>query len=287
MSMSERARTRRAILCVCAASALFALGAGLVKSVRPEIPVVEMMLFRSVFAALILWPVLARGGITLRTRLPLGHVLRTVAGLAGMFGTYYGTVHLPLATVTALGFTMPMMLASLSVLVLHERVSAPRLMAILAGLVGVLVMLRPWNVAQALPVVPLVVVFVGVLAWAVAMLSIRRMGAKGEANGTIVMWFTLGASLVCGVLTLPVWVTPRWIDVVSLIALGLLSGLAQMLMTEGYRSADSSLVAPFEYGSIVYTTALGIVFWGEYPDLWSFVGIAILVAAGTLVWRRG
>jgi drug/metabolite transporter (DMT)-like permease len=267
---------------------LFAVTAALVKMVAGDIPTAEIVLFRCAVAALVTWPVMRRSGASLRTRYPLGHALRTAAGLAGMFGAFYGYAHLPIVTVTALGFAMPMVLTILSVIVLHERVTRLRLAAVAVGLVGVLVMLRPWQTDQGqLPTGPVLAVLGGVLGWAVAMLTIRRMGALGESNSTIVMWFTLAAAMVALALTVPVWITPSPLTLLALCGVGVISGVAQLSMTEGYRVGETTLVAPFEYGAILYSTALGVTFWGEWPDLWSVAGAAILIAAGMAVWRRG
>ena len=79
--------------------------------------------------------------------------------------------------------------------------------------------------------------------------------------------------------------TPTWFGLAGLLTIGVVTLAAQLLMTEAYRIGETTLVAPFEYGAIVYTTALGVVIWGEVPDVWSLVGIAILVASGIAVWR--
>jgi drug/metabolite transporter (DMT)-like permease len=166
-----------------------------------------------------------------------------------------------------------------------------RLSAVLAGLVGVLVMVRPWNTlggdaADGLPLLPTLWVLGGVLCWALAMITIRRMGAAGESNATIVLWFSLGGSVLAGLATAPVWVTPGGWELAALIGVGLVSAVAQLLMTQAYRTGESSLIAPFEYTAILYTTAMGMAIWGEYPDRWTWAGILIIVAAGLYVWRR-
>lgn len=280
---------RRAIACVCAASACFAVASGIVKALAADIPTMEIVLFRSLVAAIVLLASLrGRGGFSvLRTRRPWGHLGRTIAGFIGMYTAFYGVGHLPLATVTALGFAMPLFLSILSVPLLGERISPLRGGAVVAGLVGVLFMLRPWNTGlDALPPGPVAVVIGGVVAWALAMISIRRMGAVGERNITIVLRFSLGSALLAAVLVVPVWVMPGVWELLGLVAVGVISAAAQMLMTEGYRSGETSLVAPFEYGAIVYSTALGLVIWGEVPDLWTLLGIVVLVGAGLVVWWR-
>jgi drug/metabolite transporter (DMT)-like permease len=267
----------------------FSISAALVKLVASAIPTVEIVLFRSVFAVLALLPLLARqGGLkALRTKRPLAHAGRTLFGFIGMLGSFYGYAVLPLATVTALGFAMPLFLTLLSVPLLGEHVGWRRGSAVLVGLCGVLVIVRPWqDDTLSLPLASLLFVLAGVVCWALAMISIRRMGEAGERNVTIVLWFSLGSSLLAAILTVPVWVTPNLWELAGLIAVGLVSALAQMLMTEGYRGGETTLVAPFEYGAIVHTTALGALIWGEWPDGWTFTGIGILVASGLYIWRR-
>ncbi|MBN8873145.1 MAG: DMT family transporter [Rhodospirillales bacterium] len=287
-SLSAAAR-RHAIVCVLSASATFSFGAAVVKALTESVPIMEIVAARSLVGFLAMLPVLWRqGGIgALATRRPGGHVLRTLYGFIGTVTTIYGYTVLPLATVTALGFAMPLCLTALSVPMLGERVGWRRASAVLVGFGGVMIMLRPWRGgAEALPAFAVGAVLAGVVAWALAMISIRRMGEAGEKNVTIVAWYSLGTALLALVGAVPVWVTPSLGQLAALALAGVLSGTAQLLMTEGYRAGEATLVAPFEYGAIVYTTLLGLVFWGEWPDRWSLLGVAILVGAGLYIWRR-
>ena len=279
---------RRAILCVLGSSASFAIASALVKAASPTIPIIEIILFRSVFALIAMLPFIRGTGLlaALRTRHPVGHILRTIAGFAGMIGSFYGYAHLPLAMVTALGFAMPVFLSILSVPLLGERVNAGRIVSIVAGLVGVLIVLRPWRTEGAIELGPALIVVAGVVAWAAAMVSIRRMGQAGERNITIVLWFAIATSLVSVAASIPVWVTPSPLVWLALIGVGVISGAAQLLMTEGYRSGEATMLAPFEYGAIIYTVLLGWLIWGEVPGVWEATGILFLIAAGLTTWWR-
>ncbi len=279
---------RRAILFVLASSAAFTVSSALVKLASPEIPIVELMLFRSLVAFLFMVPLVVRAGgwTVLHTRRPLSHLMRAVAGLAGMFGSFYGLAHLPIAAVTALGFAMPIFLALISVPLLHERLTVPRAVSIAAGLLGVLLVIRPWQGTKGLPLFEAAVVIAGVAAWALAMASIRSMGQSGERNLTIVVLFSLAASVLSAMLSIPVWVTPRPGVWLLLIGIGAVSGAAQLLMTEGYRSGEASMLAPFEYSAIFYTVLLGWGVWGEVPGVWETGGILVLVASGLFTWWR-
>ncbi len=282
---AEAALRRHAILCVLASSACFAVSSGLVKAVSGDIPTMQIVFFRSLFAGMVVAPLLWRhGGISaLATRRPWMHALRCTMGLGGMWCAFYGLGGLPLATNTALGFAMPLILTLLAIPLLGERVTWQRMMVVLAGLGGVLVICRPWTSGIAL--IPALVVLVGDVFWAATMITIRRMGAVGEANVTIVLWFAIAGTVVAGITAIPVWVMPTLLQFAALAAVGVVSGLAQMLMTEGYRSGQASVVAPFEYGAILYTTLMGIVIWGEWPDGFTLAGIAIIVGAGLYLWR--
>ena len=284
---AARAR-RHAITCVLVQSALFTVAAGLVKAVAPVVPTIEIMLFRSGIALLCMAPLLLRsGGLrALRTRQPWGHAMRITAGFAGMFGSFYGYATMPIATVTALGFAMPIFLALLSVPMLGERLTVPRALSVGAGLLGVMVVLQPWRAGGDVPLVPALVVVLGVMAWAISMVSIRRMGKGGERNITIVSWFAIATTVFSLVLTIPVWVMPSPVVLLALIGVGAISAAAQLVMTEGYRSGEATMLAPFEYGAIIYTVLMGWLIWAEIPGLWEFIGMGFLVLSGLATWWR-
>ncbi|MEJ0015341.1 MAG: DMT family transporter [Acetobacteraceae bacterium] len=274
---------------VLSASAVFTLGSALVKALTAHFPVLEIVMFRSIVGFAVMLPMLARaGGLSaMKTRRPLGYVMRTVYGFIGTVTSVYGFAMLPLVTVTALGFAMPLFLTVLSVPLLGERVGPRRATAVGVGLCGVLVMLRPWHVdADSLAMGPVLAVLAGVFTWALSMISIRKMGAAGERNETIVAWYSLGTAALAAIGCLGEWVTPTPWQFATLVLAGLMSGIAQWLMTEGYRAAETTLVAPFEYGAIIYATALGILIFGEWPDGWSLTGVGILIASGLYIWHR-
>ena len=182
---------------------------------------------------------------------------------------------------------MPLFLTIVSVPLLGERVGPRRATAVVVGLVGVMVMLRPWHVdANSMPLGAVAIVMAGVFTWSLSMINIRQMGDAGERNVTIVSWYSLGTAALAAVGCLTEWVTPSPWQLATLVSAGLLSGFAQLLMTEGYRAAETTLVAPFEYGAIIYATVLGIAIWGEWPDLWSLTGVVVLIASGLYIWHR-
>jgi drug/metabolite transporter (DMT)-like permease len=283
---SLRRSRRRAVLLVLGAAAVFSIAAAFVKGLGGEVPLAQVVFCRNLFAIPVLLPLLlAQGGVrALRTSRPGLHLARLAAGLMGMFGAFYGYAHLPLAMVTALGFTMPLFLTLLSVPLLGERVGPRRGAAVAVGFAGVLLMTGPFDDRGDLTAMG--VVLLGALGWALAMITIRRMGEAGESNVAIVLWFAIGSAVVSGLLCLPVWVWPSPGQWGLLIGTGVVSALAQIMMTEGYRRGEPTLLAPFEYSAILWTTLMGVLLWAELPDGWDFAGIAVLVASGLYIWHR-
>jgi drug/metabolite transporter (DMT)-like permease len=286
--MSSPITNRRAILMVLGAALLFACAAGCVKALQGGIPLAMVVLFRGAFAWPVVLPLVVRAGgwSVLRSRNPWGHVGRVFFGLVGMAGAFHGYATMPLATVTALGFTMPLFLTLLSRPLLGERIDARRLAAVLVGFAGVLVMLRP-GLASPGTAFDIGLVLLAALGWALAMISIRKLGEAGEPGIAIVAWFAIGASVVALCFAWPVWVWPSAWQWLLLLGIGVISALAQLLMTAAYRSGDTTLLAPFEYSGILWTTVLGVLVWNEAPDGWDAAGMAILVGCGLYVWRRG
>jgi len=282
-----RAR-RRAILLVLAAAATFALAAGAVKGLGGAIPLAQIILFRNVFALPILFLLLpgAGGLAALRPRAPWMHLSRTAFGLMGMIGAFVGYTELPLATATVLGFTMPLFLTALSVVLLGERVGWRRWLAVAIGFLGVLLVARPGAEDAALPAGPVLLCLMGAVGWALAMMSIRRLGERGESGVAIVIWFAIGSAAIGAVATVPVWVTPDTGQWLLLLAIGGVSAVAQLFMTEAYRRGETTLLAPFEYSGLLWTTLLGAAIWSEWPGGLDFAGFAVLVGAGLFIWWR-
>jgi drug/metabolite transporter (DMT)-like permease len=211
---------------------------------------------------------------------------RIAAGGVGMIGAFASYAVLPLATAMVLQFTMPLFLTALSAVLLRERVGWRRWSAVIAGFVGVLLVARPGAQEAALPMVPVLLALLGGLGWALAMMSIRRLGDAGEQGVTIVVWFATGCALVSGLATIPVWEDPDARQWVLLIAIGVVSAGAQLLMTEAYRRGEPTLLAPFEYSGLIWTMLLGALFWSEWPGVVDLLGFAVLVGAGLFIWWR-
>jgi drug/metabolite transporter (DMT)-like permease len=278
---------RRAILFILGSAAAYALAAAGVKALGGAIPIAEIIFFRNLVALPALWPLLAAaGGLSaLATRRPWDHAQRSFWGIVATGASFYAYTHMPLALATALGFTMPIFLALLSLALLGERVGPARWAAIGGGFAGVLLILQP-GFGEPPDLAPTAAVLLGAVGWAMAMITIRRLGEGGESGVAIVAWFALASVIVGGAASIPVWVWPTPTQLAILVGIGLVSAGAQLLMTEAYRRSPAALLAPFEYSGIVWTAAIGFLAWGETLNLWDTLGIAVLVGSGLALWRH-
>jgi len=272
----------------------------LIKGLSGDYPVLEIVFVRSLvalglFAWLLWWE---RDSGTLPIQRPWLHAVRGSLGLLS-FTTYYMAIAaLPLATVAAVAFAAPLFVTALSALVLGEPVDGRRWRAVLLGFLGVLVVLRP-GAAAFEPAALLAVL--SALCYAISQTITRELG-RTDSGAMIVLTSTLVAVVVAAASGLVAgdgdrgaglhpslaflvrgWVLPPWGALGRMALCGLISGVGIYCLTQAYRVAPASTVAPFEYVMIGWAVLWGYVFWGDVPGPATLIGVATTVAAGVYV----
>lgn len=268
----------RAIAYKLASALVLACMFALIKSLGSRYPVGEIVFARSGFALLPIIVVLyaRRQWSTLRTSRPLAHLRRSVAGVASLFLSFGAVSLLPLSTATALTYSAPLFITVLSIVLLGEQVSPGRWATVLIGFVGMLMVLQP-DLEAGLPLGKVLGVLAAV-ATAVALVAIRQMAAS-ESALAIAFYFTLFGTVV-GAATLPLQaVAPDAPDALRLVSVGVLGGVAQLLLTMAYRLAPASVLAPYEYATLVGAILVGFIVWGEMPGSVEWLGIGVIVGA--------
>ena len=274
----------RVILLMVTSVAFFAAMDALVKDLGTRHPTMQVMFFRSLFAFVpIMLLILHSGSLkALRMHSATGHLLRSLVGVGAMFCFFYAYSRMPLADVVAISFAAPVFVVALSVPLLGERVGPRRWAAVLVGFVGVMIMLQPGpGLLKSIALVPLL----GTVFFALAMIVLRKLG-RTETSASVAFTFTLSCTLVSGFALPFVWVTPGLVDLAALIAVGLLGGVGQILMTTAFKHGDVAVVAPFEYTAMIWATLLGFVFWDEIPGLNIWLGVAVVMASGLFILFR-
>ncbi|MCC6304701.1 MAG: DMT family transporter [Rhodobacteraceae bacterium] len=285
----------RGVLLKLGSVVLFITMSSLIKSIADEVPPGQTVFFRSLFTlpvilAWLAWQRELRAG--LRPADPVAHVWRGLIGALSMTLSFAALGLLPLPEVTAIGYATPLLTVVFAAMFLGETVRLFRIGAVALGLLGVLIVLAPRltlgepDAATASASLGAVLMLLASLLSALAQVVIRRM-VQTERTSAIVWWFAVASTLV-GLASLPFgWVVPRPATFVLLVLIGLVGGLGQILLTSAYRFADASLVAPFEYASLILALAIGYFVFAEVPTLAMLAGALLVVAAGILIiWRE-
>ena len=260
-----------------------------------EVPAGQIVFFRSFFA---IFPILLFLAFRreLRTafvtKRPGGHIMRGLAGVTAMGFGFFALTQLPLPEAITLNYAQPLLVVVFSALILGENVRMYRWTAVAIGLIGVVIVSWPkltlftsgagMSDKAAMGVVAALVA-AGLSA--IAMLLVRNL-VHTERTATIVLWFSLSAS-VMALFSIPFgWQSLSWQQTVLLVTGGFAGGVAQLFMTEAYRHAEASTVAPFEYTSLILGIIVGYLVFGDLPTLHTLVGGAIVIGAGIFIILR-
>lgn len=286
----------KAVLLKLVSALMFAVMSALVRWLSETVPVGQIVFYRSAFAILpvaVIYAWRRELMAAVRTNRPLGHVGRGLISVGGMYLNFAALARLPLAEATALSFAAPLITVALAALFLKERVRIYRWSAVGVGFVGVIVMLLPHldfthftaNGATAGALGALFAIAAAVCN-AGSVIQTRRL-TDTETTSSIVFYFSLICA-IAGLATYPLgWQSTTGWQLAALVSIGILGGLAHLLLTESYRYAPASLVAPFDYTAILWAFVLGYAAFGEVPTPIVFIGAAVVVGAGLFViWRE-
>jgi drug/metabolite transporter (DMT)-like permease len=287
--------TIKAISLKVVSALIFAVMAALVRYLGEAYPVGQVVFFRSAFAILpvvVIYAWRRELEAAVRTGRPFSHAGRGLTAIGGMFCNFSALARLPIVDATAISFAAPFITVVMSALVLKERVRVYRWSAVIVGFIGVLVMLAPHldigatTAASAGGAIGASFGMAGAFFNSASTVQTRHL-TKSETTSSIVFYFSLICA-VAGLCTWPFgWNTPSGPELAALIGIGICGGLGHILLTESYRWAPASLVAPFDYTSMLWALVLGYLAFGELPTMLVYLGAAIITGAGLFViWRE-
>ena len=272
------------ILFTLAAGCTFAVQDSIGKYLTSLVPLIQVLWGRYVFQTLIMGTVLSatRGTAFLKTTHPVLQILRGLCLLAATSLMYAALTHVPLADATAVIFFAPILVTVLSVVFLKETIGIHRIGAIVAGFVGMLVILRP-GLASIEPALFLVVIAAGFNAC--YFLLTRRLSGREDSASTMFNTSAPGAILLT-LFVIPLWQTPSTEALVLMIAIGCTGSLAHFFLVRGFSHAPASLLSPFLYIQVLAASVLTVVVFGDPLRATTAIGAAILVASGLYIWWR-
>lgn len=272
----------RGALWIVGATAVYSVQGLLVKLLGQRLSPFEVAFFRCLFGLLVLVPFLAGTRSYRISGAPGMHLLRALVGVSGMLCGFYAITYLPLATATAITFTKPLFLIVLAVLFLGEVVRWRRWTATAVGFLGVLIVARPGS--EVFSPTMLIALLGSFLIADVAVL-VKKLSAT-DRNVTIMFYFAVITTVIAAVPAYFVWQMPLGIEWPLLIFVGVAASLGQYCTLRALRIAEATAVMPFDYTRLLFAGAFGYFFFGEVPDGWTLLGIAVLVGSTLYIAQR-
>lgn len=275
----------RAAVAMLVAVALFALMDAGLKTLSLQYSAFQVAFLRgaSSLPFVLAWALLTVGARPLlRVRWGL-HLLRGGLGVGMMVAFVYAIRTLPLSTAYAIFFVAPLLITALSVPLLGERVGPRRWGAIVVGMTGVLVVLRPTG--EGVLTVAGLAVLLAALAYAVSAISVRILG-RTDSTQAMMVWLLVFMSLGAGALALTAWTPIQPAHYWIILGVGVVGAVAQYAITEAFRLGEASMIAPIEYTALLWGVILDATLWGVLPDAVTWAGAAIIVASGLYLIRR-
>lgn len=254
----------------------YSMAMTLAKSLSPEVGSIMVLFMRYFFGLVFFSPFILQAGPKIFiTNKPFLHLLRVLFVIGAMGCSYYAYRNLPLAFATSIGMTAPLFITVMSFLLLRDRVSLAKWLAIIVGYFGVIVMVRPHEVAMSSGV--LVSLFANLFAAFVIICT--KVLSRTERTVTIMFYTNTVTTFVVGLVALSVWKTPTLQDLLTLMMIGAMGVLSQYCSVTALRYANPSFLAPFEYTRLCFAVPVGYLFFQEAPSLWTLLGSFIIIGA--------
>jgi drug/metabolite transporter (DMT)-like permease len=250
----------------------------IVKAEGETYPAVQLVFLRSLVGFISVAPLVWRHRRKLTSLSNIrGHLVRVAFNSAALTLNFAAFAALPLALVTAIGFTRPLVLLVMAAIMLGERVSRTRFVFTALGFLGVIVMLQPdaipWNMG-------ILAAFGSVLFGSLAVVQTRRLA--GESTVILMLFYTVGLTLLTSIPAAVVWVPIPWSEAPNIILVGVLAQLGQYCWLQAYQKQEARLLAPIGYLSILFSGFAGWLFFGEIPSVSLCIGAAIVVLTTVL-----
>ncbi|QMW22903.1 DMT family transporter [Sandaracinobacteroides saxicola] len=247
----------------------------LIRLISEELHPFAVVVWRNFMGLLWLAPMLLLTPGLLRMERFLGHVRRASSGIIATFATFYAVANAPLATVLSINYTAPLFATIGAVLFLGERIHRTRIIALLVGFAGMLLVLRPGAAALDLPIIAAIV---SALATAFSMVAIKALTGQDDPRA-VAAWSFILTTPVSFLLAIPVWTWPQPHLWPLLVALGACAAAGQLALAQAFAAADAGAVMPYDFVRFGLITLAGILLFRERYDVFTLAGGAIILSA--------
>ena len=254
----------------------------LIKYVGSELPPVQAAFIRYLFGLIVVLPLIFRNGVHIFSTKHIHlHVLRGIIQAMAVMLWFYAVTKLPIAEVTALGFVSPIFVVFGAVFFLRERLTKPRIAAVVLGLVGIFVILRPgFGVINSGSIAMLLAA-----PLFAASKVLTKFLVKHDSGSTIVVYLSIFAALAMAVPAISVWTQPSGVNLFLLSGTALFATIAHLCMAKGLALIDLTVSQPIDFLQLVWTTLIGVMLFSEPSVIWVWIGGGIVVLSATYIAR--
>jgi drug/metabolite transporter (DMT)-like permease len=284
-TLSNRSRHMRSAGAMLGAVMFFSVMDSLLKLLSAHYPPMQVAALRGMSSLplvciYVLWRGAARSLFKVRWTL---HVLRAAIGIAMLSLFSFALQTLSLADAYSIFFVAPLLITALSAPLLGEKVGAARWWAIVVGLVGVIVVLRPTG--NGVFTVAGFAVLATAVGYAISSITVRVLG-RTDSSESMIFWLMFSLAAGAGVLAMPHWVPILASDCLLIGALAVFGFIAQLLVTSAFKLGEASAIAPLEYTALAWGLGLDWMLWRSLPDFYMLLGAAIIIASGVYLIRH-
>ncbi|MEP3429578.1 MAG: DMT family transporter [Roseibium sp.] len=283
-SIGARPTIRAGLIYICVGISCLSISDAIGKALAANYPVLQILFLRNLtalpFVIAIAWKLAGRSALI--SYKPMAHLVRGGIWVLAATTFFTSLKYLGLAEATTLVFIAPIFITAMSALFLKEHVGWRRWTAVLVGFIGVVIVMRPGvGTFQTASLLPLATAFL----YAALMLSARWVD-KNESVWTMMLYLVATGCLISA-FSLPfVWTPPKAEHIGLFLGIALFGTAGVTLITQAFRIAPASTIAPFEYTALLWATLLGWLFWREIPDAITYVGAAVIIASGIFIVLR-
>ena len=272
------------VLWALLAFALFAVVSAMAKIASVEYHVLQILFFRQLVVFLSCLPSIAKSfPSTLKTQHLGLHAARLMGAFVALSCGLWALTLLPLTTAITLGFVQVLFVALLAKFFLQERVGIHRLGAVVAGFVGVVIVMRPG--AEGILNFAALVAVVGAMGGGVAVISIRKL-SHTESTATLLVYQSGFVGLLAGVPLFWLWQSPDLRGLLLLLSMGVLATVGQWVGIKALRMGEASVIGNIQYVQLIYAAILGYFLFGEIPDAYTLTGAGVIISAALYIVYR-
>lgn len=275
-TLSSTNAVGKALLCLMTSALLFSIMGVCIRFASETVDNPTVVFFRNAVGLFIFIPMLLKHGFSfIKTDKLWMHTWRSIVGLAAMYGFFYAIAHLKLSNAMVFSYSSPIFIPLIAYFFLKERISKGMINAAVVGLMGVLLVAKPdQGVFNAISFIGLGACFLSAMAF----VTVRAL-TNTEPPERIVFYFCIFGTLISSIPMYWHWRVFTIKELALLITAGLLANISQLFMSYAYSLAPAGQIGPMNYIAIIFAGIWGFVFWHEIPDLYSILGISIILMA--------